>query len=854
LWFAAVPLVLLALAWGALAVLLPPARATQLVRTQLARSLGRDVRFERVQLSLWPPVRLSVQKLELAEPGGFGHGTAFAARAVDLDLDVLALLGRRVRVRRLSLDSPALHLVLRADGSTNFDGLAAAPAAGKQAPPALDLDLRDFCVRAGQLLIDDVRAARRISLLFATRTSLSAEQGGVRVATAGETMLSQLAFGPLSAARSSDLNQGFAKLEWRVVHRGKYDANSGRLALEKLALQLGGTQLTLSGRVDSLGPRARFDLHALGEQLDLAQILSWVSVADAKAVRGLSGRGLVAFDLALRGSAAPGARPVVTGVLAVKSAAFRYPGAPAEVADLSLTANFRPDTLIVPDLKASVSGQPVSARLRVWRFADPLVEFALRGNLDLAALAPLLAPAGTQLAGHADVDVSGRGRMQDAGALALAGGADLHEVSVLAAGLPKRVERMNGRVEFAAERAVIRELSAHAGPSSFTLDASVTRPLALLGDPLRVLPAQVQFTFRSPWLDLADVLPTTPGAPFLPNARGGGQVSIARLKQGKLDVEAVAAEVQLSPAVLAAPHFAMQGYGGTVSGEARFDLRDTRKPVYEIRAVIEKVRADAILGVWSPVKDLLVGTLDTKLTFSGAGQTPADLKSTLTLVGLAALTEGRLGPGPALEAVAQFVKVPKLKQLDFARLELPLRIEHGRLVTDPVVLSGPNGEWRFAGAVGFDGALDYAVSVTLPPAAVEALGARSALAAGALSDPQGRMLIDLHVSGSARAPRVSWDANAMRARLAGRASEALLGQRAKLELDARQAAKQALLERLGAARDSTAPRATLTPGAVRDSLKSATHGLLKNFFGRGSAPPVPVPASAPAVAPDTTQP
>ena len=72
-WLVAAPFVLFGLAWGALALLLPPARATALVRTQLARSLARDVRFDGVGLSLWPPVRLSVKHVELAEPGCQGR-------------------------------------------------------------------------------------------------------------------------------------------------------------------------------------------------------------------------------------------------------------------------------------------------------------------------------------------------------------------------------------------------------------------------------------------------------------------------------------------------------------------------------------------------------------------------------------------------------------------------------------------------------------------------------------------------------------------------------------------------------------------------------------------------------------
>ena len=848
-WLLATPIALVGIAFALLAVLLPPARATQLVREQLRRSLSRDVRFESVAVSLFPPVRLSVQRVELAEPGGFEHGVAFTCASVDLDLDVLALLSRRVKVRRLVLAGPIVHLVVRTDGTTNFDGMSKAPAPNAASSPALDLDLREFQVTNGQFLRDDIGAARRVAFGLSTRMSLSAEAGGTRIATRGETVVGGLAFGPLSAAHLSDLSQGLAKLEWGIAHDGKFDTKQQRLALGSLALKFGRTELAFSGLVDSVGPRARYDLKARGRALDLEQLLAWASAADAQAVKGLSGHGQLAFDLALRGSAAPGATPLITGVMSLKDGAFRYAGASAEVKGMSFNANFRPDTLLVPDLRATVAGQPIAARLLLWSFADPSVEFAVRGDVDLAAVGPLFAPKDTKLGGRTQVDVQGRGRAADPGAMTLAGSARLQNVSVEGAGLPKRLEQVNGRIDFLPERASIQRLSARAGQSSFSIDASVGRPMALMAKPGKAAPADVEFAFRSSYLDLAEVLPTTPGAPFLPNATGGGSVSIDRLKQGKLDVTAVSADVQLSPAALTAPHFELKGYGGTVSGDAKFDLRDTRKPVYAIKTVVDQVQADALLGTWTGAKGLLAGTLTTKLAFSGAGQTPDDLKHTLTLIGLAAISEGRLGPGPALDAVAQFVKVPRLKQLDFARLELPMRIERGRIVTDPVVLNGPSGEWRLTGAVGFDGALDYAVSVTLPPSAVELLQARSALAAGALSDTQGRMLLDLRVTGSARSPRVAWDTRAMQARLAGRASEAFAEQRAHLEQSARDAARQAVLQRFGVPGDSSRPAVPITAGAARDSVRSAARALLRDFFGRPGQPHTPVTAPAPAPAP-----
>ena len=838
---------LVAVAWIALVILLPPARVKSLVESQLRTALRREARFESASVGLFPPVRLSVNKFELAEPGGFAQGAALSTAALDLDLDVFALLGRKVKVRKLSLRDPALHLLLRENGSTNLDSLGAPPKPGAP-PPAMDLDVREFAVRGGRVLLDDLKAGRRTALAFETTTSLLTERGGERIATAGRTEISELAFGPLTAARKSDLNQGLAKLDFKLEHQGKFDTKQNRLALEKLALALGRTQLAVSGLVDDVGPRARYDLRAKGDGLDFGQVLAWVAVADAKAVQGLSGRGTMAFDLAIKGAAsAPGAAPALpalAGWLTVKDAAFKYASAPVGVEGLAFSTRFTPDAIAIPDLVGRVSGQPVRASFRARRLADPIVDFAVQGNVDLAAIAPLIAEQGTKLTGHANVNVRGSGRAKDPGAIALDGRAELKNVSVEAKDLPKRIEQVNGVVLLSPQRAAVRHLTAKAGASSYVLDATITRPLALMAKPDSVPPAGVDFEFRSPHLDLAELLPTTPGAPFLPNARGGGRVHIARLKQGKLDVRNVDATVALAPAALDAPAFSMQGYGGAISGSAKFDLRDTRRPVYEIKSKVANVQADSLLSAWTPARKLLRGTLSTDLTFSGAGSEPDDIKRTLTLVGLAALSEGQLGPGPALQAVADLVKIPQLRELKFKDLKLPVRVQNGRVFTDAVTISGPSGDWNLSGAVGFDGALDYAVSVTLPPEVAAAVNAKSALAAGALSDEKGRMLLDLHVGGTAKAPRVAWNTQAMRDRLAGRASQALADQRARLEGEAKAAAADALRRRLGLAADSTRKlSAEQQLQATRDSLKKAAGSAVDKFFGglgkKKDAPPAP---------------
>jgi len=836
LWWIAVPLLLAAAAWGAVAVLLPPEKVRAMVSTQITAALNRDLRFADASVSLWPPVRLSVSQPGLAEPGGFENGLAFQARAIHLDLDLLALLSRRIVVRRLVVDRAALHLVLRPDGTTNFDGLLkpkAGPAAGRP-DQAMSLAIRELRIVEGRVLVDDLKASRRTSLGIESRIGLDAEAGGARFATSGETVLSGLAFGPLAAVRLSDLNQSLAKLDWKIGHDGKFDAAQKRLALARLTLGLDRARIGLSGVVDDPGPHARLDLRAQGSAVDLGAVLGYLAAADAKMVHGIHGAGRLDFDLRVTGPIGPGRIPAITGSLAVADGSFRYPGAPAGVDGLAFRAQFAPDSLGIGDLRARVSGQPVRAALAMTRFADPYVRFGVQGNVDLAAVAPLVAPAGTRLGGHVAVDVRGSGRAKDPGDIALEGGAKFNDVSVESPGLPRKIEAIHGDVRFSQARASVSNFGARAGTSSFTLGATVTRPLALLApvtspDPARppVAPAGVDFDFASPRLDLAELLPTTPGAPILPNAAGGGRVRIGRLLNQKLDAQNVDARVQLEPGVLIVPQYAMRAYGGTAAGNLRFDARDPAKPAFTIKSQIDSLDADALLSAWTPARGLLHGSLGTTLSLGGEGMTPAELKRTITAVGLAAVANGTLGPGPALDAVARATHIPALKEVRFKDGHVPFRVERGRVVTDPVVLNGPNGEWKLTGSVGFDGTLDYAVSGTLPPEVVQALGARSALAAGALSDPQGRLLLDLRVRGRAASPEVSWDARAMRDRLAGKASQAIEEQRAKLEAEARSAADA----RVHAAEDSVRAAVARARQAAADSLKRRAGGALRNFFG-----------------------
>ena len=839
----AVLVVLVAAAWIAVVVLLPHDRILALVRAQLGRSLRRETRLDDVSARLWPPVRLAVRGFELAEPGGFARGPAVRVGSLDLDLDVLPLLARRIVVRSLTLERPALHLVLRPDGSTNLDSLfVTAPAAASSAGAggAIDLAVRSLVVRDGQVLVDDLGANRRVFLRLGTRLSLSAE-GGSRIATRGRTTLSQLQVGPLAASGPSALGQELARLVWTIEHDGSFDGATRVLALRRLALGFGRARVALTGTVADPGPRAALDLQAKGQGLDLGDLLAYLAAADARAVNGIRGGGRLAFDLRVRGRAGPGTLPALTGTLAVADGSFRYPGAPAGVDGLAFTARFVPDAVTVDDLRARVAGQPLRAQVAVRRFADPEVRFALEGGLDLAALSQLLAPKDTRLAGRAELSVRGNGRLKDPGSIALDGRATLANASLESPQLPRRVEAISASVQLSPQLATVRGFTARAGQSSFDLGASITRPLALLARPGSAEPAGLTFTLKSPYLDLAELLPPGPGGPIALNARGGGRVEIARFRNQKLDLQDVVANVAIEPAVIGVPSFALRAYGGSITGSARFGLADPANPSFAVKGRADTVQVDQFLSAWSPAKGVMTGVASTDFDLAGDGVKPEQLKGSLTALGLALLAEGRLG-GPVMEAIATATRTPGLREVRFRDLRLPFRIEHGRVVTDSVRFGGGAGQWQASGAIGFDGALDYAVSATLPPEAA-GRGLQNSLAAGLLGDEQGRLLLDLHVSGNAKSPRIALDSKAMRDRLAGKVTSLLRDQRARLGATLLRSSGLAPRDS-GMAGDSLRPAPKVDTKALGRELQKQGEDLFKGFFGGRKKAPAAAPAPA----------
>ncbi|MCB2054877.1 MAG: AsmA family protein [Geminicoccaceae bacterium] len=117
--FWSLSILLLAAAVPVLPLLVPDSFIKGWVETRASEALGRPAVVRGAfSLRRWPPLRLDLEQVEVAEDASIRTPLAKIER-IELDLDAWALLKGRVHVRRLALIAPEVSLRTDADGHFN---------------------------------------------------------------------------------------------------------------------------------------------------------------------------------------------------------------------------------------------------------------------------------------------------------------------------------------------------------------------------------------------------------------------------------------------------------------------------------------------------------------------------------------------------------------------------------------------------------------------------------------------------------------------------------------------------------------------------------------------------------------
>ncbi len=236
-----------------------------------------------------------------------------------------------------------------------------------------------------------------------------------------------------------------------------------------------------------------------------------------------------------------------------------------------------------------------------------------------------------------------------------------------------------------------------------------------------------------------------------------GDVKIALLHHGEVQVENLAVHLVLKENQLRVDPATARLYGGTLAATAGADLA-SRGPAFDAAVQAQELQLGKLLGAASPkLKGFLAGTAILDLTAKGQG---GDLEALISRTQLT-VKDGKLVSHPLVQQFTELFKMKEYQTLNFYDLLADVGTAAGVATVDSLIFRGSNLQATGKGTVALvEPEMDLRLAVALPrDVAAKVVGRKEIL--DTLTDKEGWTRLPLRLEGSPEAPRYSVDSNAL---------------------------------------------------------------------------------------------
>ncbi len=220
------------------------------------------------------------------------------------------------------------------------------------------------------------------------------------------------------------------------------------------------------------------------------------------------------------------------------------------------------------------------------------------------------------------------------------------------------------------------------------------------------------------------------------------------------------------------------GYaGGKGTAIVTADARKSARVETKIDLSAEGIEAAQALGRISSRGDMVQGKFSFKS--SGSLATGPGIKPLMAFsaAGSALSSKGSVSIGNFLEPLAKIpgFDVTPFKEFNFSDWTGNFVVKDGRFITNDWKVGSSRGDWSIKGSFGFDGTLDYAVHLVVPPAVQAQMKDidRYKAAFDLMRDKSGALVLDMHVGGTSKHPSATLDLSKAKSKAQERAIEGL---------------------------------------------------------------------------------
>lgn len=439
--------------------------------------------------------------------------------------------------------------------------------------------------------------------------------------------------------------------------------------------------------------------------------------------------------------------------------------------------------LEIPRFSFLLDEEPMAGSANVSNFSDPIYSLRANGKLDLEKLMKIYPIEGTEIKGKLNIEqFETAGRMSDIEAerydkLPTRGHLNLADFSYTGPDYPTVVIEQSD-ADFSPEALKFSNTKGSLGSSAFETEGSLNNYLAyaLMEDES----LYGNLSFRSPNLDLNEwmvagedvVVEDTADVPMevipIPaNVNIDVDAQIGALKYGNMNLKEVNGDVRIADEELKLNDFSFNLQGAKIAMSGLYNTQNPRKPLYEYFLDIKNLGfKDAfsyfnVVKAFAPASRFLEGVFNSELGIKGSLR-PNMLPNLedISSLGLVEVLNGAIRKMPSMDALASFAELDKLKVWELKDVTGQFEIDDGNLILKPFTLKKDDISLKVSGKQNLAGKLQYDLVLDVPNGQIgqKAMNALSGITGGIIPTSD-RLVLNLGLGGTVKAPKISLDAN-----------------------------------------------------------------------------------------------
>ena len=727
----------------------------------------------------FPDATIKIKNVYLKGVDEFSNDTLAAFDKLEATVNVMSLLGDKIKVKSVLLENPRFNVVVLSNGKPNYD-IVKTDTTEIAEEEADTLPASSFALALKRLEIDNMKVlyADSAADIYATIDDLNFKlSGDLSNAESVISMLLDIAKVNVEMGSIAYVNNATVGIKSDI----EANLETMRFEFKENLFKINELGLKLDGWLAMPDTNIQMDLTFGADDTDFRSILSMVPANYAKDLEGVKTGGTFKFEGGAKGTFNAISFPEFWLNLLVDNARFQYPDLPKSVENINIDVkvacpgNIDSINVDAQKLHLDIADNPIDAKLKVQTSANDIdLDGNLNAAIELSSIADVVPLEDMTLKGMVKAMLSFAGKLSyldngEYNKFKANGDITIANFNTQLTNLPP-IDISKAHLTISPKSGTLETFNMKFGKSDFNLNGKIDNIFQYVFADSTL---KASFNYNSKLIDVNDIFSydhsvseaeveetdtTATEAPEIPkNIDFTLNTSIGKILYDSIVIDNLIGKIGLKNGIAYLNGLKLSTLGGKVAADGLYDGSNAKHPMVDLKLDLNQVDIQKTVKTFNTVENLApiatncYGNVSAKINFkSYMDNTLSPELKTVNGDGRLITNSIAIKGSKLFSMLGETTKNNKLANPELKNLNIGFKIVDGDVLVDTTAFKMNGQDASFGGKLGLDQSLNFDFGITL----VETY-ANDLLGKAVKSDKSGNIKVFATIGGTVTDPKIT---------------------------------------------------------------------------------------------------